>query len=88
MRASLVAEGARFIQEGCLSEAADRFRKAIKADPNNADAANDLGVVLRRQKNFEKAVTAFQSALRLQPVLSRFTVRSCCSEKTQSRSLR
>src|SRR3989442_3929831 len=62
----LVAEGALFIQEGRLSEAADRFRKAMKTDPNNADAPNDLGVVLRRQKNFEEAVLPFHSALRLQ----------------------
>src|SRR5713226_4082009 len=63
----LIAEGVRFIQEDRLSEAADRFRKAMEADPNNADAANDLGVVLRRQKNFLKAITAFEAALRLRP---------------------
>jgi Tfp pilus assembly protein PilF len=63
----LVAEGVRFIQQDQLSEAADRFRKAMKADPNNADAANDLGIVLRRQKHFQEAVTAFESALRLRP---------------------
>src|SRR5438105_12210619 len=63
----LIAEGVRFIQENDLTHAADRFRKAMDADPNNADAANDFGVVLRRQKNFPDAVTAFQAALRLRP---------------------
>jgi len=63
----IIAEGVRFIQEDRLSEAADWFRKAMIADPNNADAPHDLGVVLRRQKNFADAVTAFKSALRLRP---------------------
>ncbi|PYT31566.1 MAG: hypothetical protein DMG57_04800 [Acidobacteria bacterium] len=63
----LIAEGVRFIQEERLSEAADRFRKATEADPYNADAANNLGLVLRRQKKFPEAVKAFETALRLRP---------------------
>jgi Flp pilus assembly protein TadD len=62
-----IAEGIHFIQQDQLAAAADRFRKALQADPNNADAANDLGIVLRRQRNFGEAVTAFESALRLRP---------------------
>ena len=62
-----IAEGIQFIQQRQLAPAADRFRKALQADPNNPDAANDLGIVLRRQRNFQEAVTAFETALRLRP---------------------
>jgi Flp pilus assembly protein TadD len=61
----LIAEGVRFIQENDLTEAEDRFRKALAADPNNADPTNNLGVILRRQKSFQEAVTVFEAALRL-----------------------
>src|SRR5258708_30901442 len=63
----LIREGAQFLQHDQLAEAEDRFRKATEADPNDADAANDLGVVLRRRKNFAEAIKVLESALRLRP---------------------
>ena len=43
------------------------FCKAIEADPANADAQNDLGIVLRRQKQLPEALVAFEAARRLRP---------------------
>src|SRR3954470_9777080 len=62
-----IAEGIRLVQQERLAEAADRFRKAMAADPSNADAANDLGIVLRRQRAFQDAIAAFETARRLRP---------------------
>ena len=63
----LVSEGLALAKEGRQAEAALKLRQAVEADPNNVTAYNNLGVILRRQKDFEGAVDAFQAAIKLRP---------------------
>ena len=63
----LVTEGLGLAEQGRHEEAAARFRMAAQADPKNVDAHNNLGVTLRRRKDFQGAAAAFQAALQLRP---------------------
>ena len=45
----LDAEGLSLLDRGQVSEAEARFRKALEIDPQDGDALNNLGVILRRR---------------------------------------
>ncbi len=48
-------------------EAETLLKKAIEADPENAVAHNNLGVVLNQKKKYEMALKKFQLAHSLDP---------------------
>ncbi|MGJ5634450.1 tetratricopeptide repeat protein [Nostoc sp. CALU 1950] len=50
-----------------LFEAETQLRKAIKLNPNDADAYNNLGVVLSKQNKLEEAETQLRKAIELNP---------------------
>ena len=58
----LVTEGLGLAEQGRYEEAAARFRMAAQADPKNVDAHNNLGVTLRRRKDFQGAAAAVAAA--------------------------
>ena len=41
--------------------------RAVELDPNNAEAHDDLGVVLAKQKNLRAAAQHFSTAIKLDP---------------------
>src|SRR5207253_2441507 len=58
----LDAEGLSLLDRGQVSEAEARFRKALEIDPQDGDALNNLGVILRRRGEVDKAVELLQGA--------------------------
>jgi len=50
-----------------LDEAADCYRRALRLEPNLAEAHNNLGVILRRQGQMEEAEACCRQALKLRP---------------------
>ena len=61
------AEGVRFLRENRVAEAARCFERAIAADADYADAANNLGAALLRLGRTEAAVEHFRRAVEIDP---------------------
>jgi len=59
--------GVDVARKGLWQEARFRFEKAIAADPDNAEALNNLAVALEQQGDFDKAREAYEKALKLKP---------------------
>jgi Flp pilus assembly protein TadD len=59
--------GLRVAQKGLWQEARFRFERAVKADPQNAAALNDLAVALEQMGDFAGARQAYEKALELKP---------------------
>jgi protein O-GlcNAc transferase len=55
------------VRAGRLAEAANLYRQIIAAQPDNADAHNNLGILLTMLGRPAEAVNAFRDCLRLQP---------------------
>ena len=51
-------------------EAARQYEKAVKADPNYAEAHSNLGFSYRKQGKFDKAVRSYKKAIALDPKLA------------------
>lgn len=64
---TLNLEGLERLKENRAPEAEKKFRQAISADPNNAEALNNLGVLLRRDRRAAAAVEFLRRAVRLEP---------------------
>ena len=64
---SMDAEGLSLLEQGRVSEAEGRFRKALEFDPEDAEALNDLGMILRRRGETSKAVELLQRAVKVRP---------------------
>ena len=62
-----LAFGIEVAKRGLWNEARFRFERAVKLDPESAEAHNDLGVALEQQGEFVKARAAFEKALELSP---------------------
>jgi Flp pilus assembly protein TadD len=58
---------AKALEKGRLEESIAHCRKALEADPENAAAHNDLGVLYLNQDQAEKARAEFERAAALQP---------------------
>jgi TolA-binding protein len=65
--ARLMREGTDAAQSGQMDEAASAFRKAVDLDPTDAEAWNNLGVVLIRAGDTGKGIECFRRALRAVP---------------------
>jgi Flp pilus assembly protein TadD len=59
--------GVRMALTGAWREAAFRFEKATRSNPDNAYAHNNLGVSLESVGEFDRALTAYSRALELLP---------------------
>jgi predicted O-linked N-acetylglucosamine transferase (SPINDLY family) len=55
------------VRAGRLTDAAGIYQQIITAQPNNADARNNLGILLTMLGRPAEAVNAFRDCLRLQP---------------------
>lgn len=64
---ALVRRGLEAAQGGAAGEAARLFRQSIDLNPSDAEAWNNLGVVLARQGEASEAAEAFRRALALRP---------------------
>jgi tetratricopeptide (TPR) repeat protein len=63
----LLARGCVYIQKQVWDEAAREFRKAIKMEPDYAEAYNNLGLCMLYANKAEEALEALQQALDLFP---------------------
>ncbi|MDW7690250.1 tetratricopeptide repeat protein [Flammeovirgaceae bacterium SG7u.111] len=61
----LISEGKNRLRDGKFSEAASLIAEAVKADPQNHDAFNALGVAYYNLEENGKAMEAFNSAITL-----------------------
>ncbi|MBD2497134.1 tetratricopeptide repeat protein [Nostoc sp. FACHB-280] len=66
-RSQLVQQANNLLNSGDLTGAEKVLRRLIKKYPDDAFGHFQLGNVLRRQKQPEAAITAYQEALRLKP---------------------
>jgi Flp pilus assembly protein TadD len=66
-------EGVALMQAKKFAAAQVKFEEALKANPNTAEAHNNLAYCLRKQspENFAKALQHYNEALRLKPKLAR-----------------
>jgi tetratricopeptide (TPR) repeat protein len=63
-------QGKRFQDQENFKEAARKYEKAVKADPNYAEAHSNLGFSYRKQGKFDKAVRSYKKAISLNPKLA------------------
>jgi Flp pilus assembly protein TadD len=59
--------GIQVARRGLWQEARFRFERAVRLDPANARALNDLAIAMEQQGEFDKAREAYQAALKLKP---------------------
>ncbi len=62
-----IAFGIDVARRGLWREARFRFEQAAGMNPDSASAFNNLGVTLEQQGDFDKARTAYERALQLEP---------------------
>ena len=63
----LVAAGEELFAAGNMVEAAQRFLRAVELDPRSVRAWNDMGVALHGVGETREAMTAFRTALGIDP---------------------
>lgn len=61
------AEALTYLEAGRIEDAVRALRTATALDPANADAWNDLGVVLEALGNRRDAISCYRQALRAAP---------------------
>jgi Flp pilus assembly protein TadD len=59
--------GIAVAQRGLWREAIYRWERAVQIDPKYAEALNDLGIAYEHEGDLEKARTAYEKALELEP---------------------
>jgi tetratricopeptide (TPR) repeat protein len=62
---SLNISGDRCYDAGDIDGAIQEFRNALRLDPKNVNVLNSLGVCFGVQQNYPKALTAFETALKI-----------------------
>lgn len=66
LRGPAAREAEEAVREG-FSQARERFRTVVAADPNMKEAWNLLGYTSRRLGEFEESLAAYDAALKLEP---------------------
>lgn len=66
--AATVDDGVKLISSGRVDEARACFERVLAANPRNADACNNLGVIHIQNGNFEAAVAMFERAHSINPL--------------------
>lgn len=61
------AKGVQAVEAEQFTQAARLFERVVKREPRNADAWNYLGFSERKLENFDRSLTAYQTALRIDP---------------------
>jgi len=64
---SLNISGDRRYDAGDIDGAVQEFRNALRLDPKNVNVLNSLGVCFGVRQNYAKALTAFETALKVNP---------------------
>jgi len=62
---ALFAQAVERQSEGKIKKAQTLYRKAIKFDPDNVQALNNLGVTYMSQKRYKKAIMRFKDAIKI-----------------------
>ena len=62
-----LSKGMVLAQDGDINGAIAEYRKALKIDPDFADAHNNLGLALEKNRNLDAAIAEFREALRVAP---------------------
>lgn len=62
---ALFAQAMALQQEGKIKKAQTLYRKAIKLDPDNVQALNNLGVTYMSQKRYKRAIMRFKDAIKI-----------------------
>ena len=62
---ALFAQAMERQREGKLKKAQTLYRKAIKFDPDNVQALNNLGVTYMSQKKYKRAIIRFKDAIKI-----------------------
>lgn len=60
-------QGSRLFEEGAYGEAAEAYRRALQADPEDASSHSNLGSALTRLGRLQEARHHFEESLRLEP---------------------
>lgn len=60
-------EAEALIQKGAFADARALLDEQLKLNPSSVDAYNLLGIIYTNEKNYDRALDAFQSALKLAP---------------------
>jgi tetratricopeptide (TPR) repeat protein len=63
----LFAQAFELQRQGKLYKAQSLYRRAIKLNPNNVQALNNLGVTYISQKRYKRAIARFNDVLKIQP---------------------
>jgi tetratricopeptide (TPR) repeat protein len=66
LKGAAVREAQEAVKEG-FSQARERFRTVVGADPNMKEAWNLLGYTSRRLGEYEESLSAYDAALKLEP---------------------
>lgn len=66
LKGAAAREAAEAVKEG-FSQARERFRTVVAADPNMKEAWNLIGYTSRRLGEFEESLSAYDAALKLEP---------------------
>lgn len=59
--------GTALLRQNRFDEAVDQFRKALKLQPNSADAHSNLAVALQRHGRRDEAIELYRTALQVRP---------------------
>ena len=59
--------GILYYNTGKISEAKDIFTKIIKISPSNSNAHYSLGLIYEKEKNYEDALSEFETVLLTNP---------------------
>jgi len=60
-------KGSKENENNNIKKAAKYFKKAVKADPNFAFAWDNLGLMYRKLKKYDNAITAYNQSLKIDP---------------------
>ncbi len=63
----LFERGRAFYKRGRVKDSKRLYKRALKLDPGNVDALNDLGVIYIHDKDYSEARGVFERAIRLRP---------------------